>query len=368
MERFDIQPVLTSILPDVASFIWNWSTNRAEKSSNKRRRQENRLTVERRLRWVLLENPIATDFPQHGFCIRDSSGLIRGLLLSFPAAVLAADQRLLGLCSGSFFVEPQVRPLGFYLFKRYLASSAYSFFFATSCNENSGPVWTAVGAYADPNSETEYILPLRLDVTFPALLTSRTSRPVAARMARVIGSCANLLQLLTKNSAKLTIQPCRDWDKLSELFRRHRSAHVVTTDRSAAFLQWRYAQNSPHQAVDIFLFRDKRGNEGWFSLGVVVRGRQGQIRGHVLLDAIWPKDKMSFKDIFPSILDVTPVNSDAIYFRPRPDINYRHCSPWIFRRKLRGPQIFVHMAKGSAPLAISSLDLVPADGDSGLLN
>src|SRR5437016_10647197 len=126
MERFEIQPVLSSAVPAVASFIHRWHTDRDGSSSIQR--------IERCLQWLLIENPLTTDVCHHGFCIRDDSGVIRGLLLSFPWAFLAADQRLLGLCSGSYFVEPPARAMGFFLFKKYLDSVGYAFFFATTCN------------------------------------------------------------------------------------------------------------------------------------------------------------------------------------------------------------------------------------------
>src|ERR1700681_675835 len=127
MERFEIQPVLGSALPDVARFLCRWR-DRDEDSSAQRAVREDSMSLEKRLRWLLLENPVTTD-SSHGFCVRDHQGLIRGITLCFSSAFLAAGQRLLGLCSGSFFVEPQARMLGFYLFKKYLRSPGYSFFF-----------------------------------------------------------------------------------------------------------------------------------------------------------------------------------------------------------------------------------------------
>src|SRR5437660_1211754 len=123
MERFEIQPVLTSSLPDVASFLGRWNDNQAGgRLSVDHPVRDDALNIERRLRWLLVQNPAKTDGSQHGYCIRDTVGVIRGLTLSFPATFLAADRRLPGLCSGSFFVEPQVRTLGYYLFKKYLSS------------------------------------------------------------------------------------------------------------------------------------------------------------------------------------------------------------------------------------------------------
>ena len=96
MERFEIQPVLSSALPDVANFLRRWRDNQGEGSSLQYPVREDSLSIERRLRWLLVENPVITEGSQHGFCIRDRWGIIRGLTLSFPAAFLAADQRLLG--------------------------------------------------------------------------------------------------------------------------------------------------------------------------------------------------------------------------------------------------------------------------------
>jgi len=359
MEHFEIQPVLSSALPDVASFLSRWRDNENENESSSAQQlfREDPLSIERRLRWLLLDNPVVTDDAPRGYCIRDHSGIVRGLTLSFPAAFLASDQRLLGLCSGSFFVEPQARTLGYYLFRKYLSSPGYSFFFATTCNANSGALWRKVGGCAVPNSETEHILPLRLDVMLPALVNVRTSSVVASAVARIFGRCANpVLQILARQSSELTIEPSRDWQKLSELFHRHRVADWITSDRSPEFLEWRYGHASPHRPCDIYLFRDKRGNEGWFALGNMLRGRQGQIRGTVLLDAVWPREKMSFRDIFPEILRLVAGTADAIFFRPRPGLDYCECSRWIIPRRSDPPPAFVITRRGNPPLAVASLD------------
>ena len=358
MKGFEIQPVLDSAVPAVASFIHRWHADRDGSSSIQR--------IESRLQWLLMENPLTTDVSHHGFCIRDDSGVIRGLLLSFPGAFLAADQRLLGLCSGSYFVEPQARAMGFFLFKKYLNSFGYSFFFATTCNAASAAIWQKSGACAVPDSETEYILPLKLDVMLPALLAARTSSRLAAGTARTFGRWANpMLHFFAQGSGKLTVERCRDWEKLSALFRRHRSQNLITTERSAQFLQWRYGPGSPNYPSDIYVFRDELGNEGWFSLGKMIRGRhQVQVRGCVLLDAIWPRGKMNFKDILPAILQLVPSEADAIFFGPRSGIDYGKCSRLIIPRRLEAPTVWVIARKGNARLQVSALDLVIADGDS----
>jgi len=357
MERFSIQPIVSSALPDVANFLSKWRDDENENSTAQGVFCESSASIERRLRWLLLENPVVTNGVPHGYCIRDRLGSIRGLTLCFPAAFLTGDQRLLGLCSGSFFVEPPARTLGYYLFRKYLASPGFSFFFATTCNANSGPLWQRLGGCAVPNSETEHILPLRLDVMLPALVSARTSSGVASEMARLFGRCANpIVRLLERQSTALTIEPSRDWEKLSKLFHRQRVAEWITSDRSPEFLQWRYGGTSPQRPCDIYLFRDRRGNEGWFALGNVLRGRHGQIRGAVLLDATWPQEKMSFGDIFQEILRLVAGKADAIFFRPRPGLDYCQYSRWIIPRKSDPPPAFVITRKGDPPLAAASLD------------
>jgi hypothetical protein len=378
MERFEIEPVFRSALPDVAGFLHRYRSNEAadapvkhppdqQSSSPRQAVPENALSIERRLQWLLLENPVAADDVSFGHCLRDPMGVIRGLNLSFPAAFLAGNHRLLGLCSGSFFVEPAARSLGFFLFKRYLGSPGYSFYFASTCNANSSEIWRKIGGCAVPHSDTEYILPLRLDVVMPAFVANRTSSEVLSSVARICGQGVNpLLRFLTRPSAQLAIEPCRDWQKLSDLARRHRSEEHITSDRSAAFLQWRYGPTSPLHPCGVYLLRDKHGNEGWFALGDLTRGdlntgEQHQFREAVLLDAIWPRQEMNYSEIFREILRAASASADAIFFRWQPGLDAREYSRWVIPHRLPAPRAFVTTPRGAPHLALDSLDYDDSD-------
>jgi hypothetical protein len=351
--HFEIEPILSSALPDVAAFLHRWRSNQAGGAA-----PQSSLSIERRLRWLLTENPIATKGSPLGYCIRDRTGVIRGTNLCFPSAFRAGDQWLLGLCSGSFFVEPGVQSMGFYLFRKYLSSPGYSFFFATSCNAKSEPLWRVLGGRAVPHSETEYFLPLRLDVIIPALVAARTSSGVARGMARNAGQVANsVLRFLTRHPAALTIEPCRDWEKLSALYRRHRPANYITSDRSAEFLQWRYGPASPLHPCGTWLFRDREGNEGWFCLGNLTRGG---VRGVYLLDAVWPRTKMSFRKIFREILRVASADADVFIFRRRPGLEHRDYCRWAIPHRLDA-RTFVISPKGAPLLDPEAFD--PDDND-----
>jgi hypothetical protein len=359
--HFELQPVLRSTLPDAAVFLQRWYSGQ-EGSPSKRLASEGVGSIERRLTWLLSDNPAATTECTFGYCLRDSLGVIRGLNLSFPVAFVSSDTRLLGLCSGTFFVEPSARSLGFYLFKRCLNIPGCSFYFASTCNTNSSELWRAVGASPIPNSDTEYILPIRLDVVIAAYVAYRTSSLGAARIARMCGRSVNpILRLLTRPSAKLSIERCHDWEKLSELSRRHRSPDHITSDRSPAVLEWRYGPKSPSYPCGVYLFRDKLGNEGWFSLGHLTRGNGQQFRSSVLLDAIWPRKQMSYRDLLQQILRVAVATADAISFRWQPGLDHSEISRCVFPRKLGAPRAFVRIPKGAPTFLPDSLDYDDSD-------
>ena len=363
MERFEIQPVLASALHEVASFVCRQSSNQNADSILRPAVHGNSRNMEARLRWWLLENPFAAKDSIHGLCVRDHLGIIRGVTLCSPCAFLVADRRLVGLSSGSFFVEPEARSLGFYLFKKNLGLPNYSFFYSTTCNSASAKLWEKLGGRAVANAEPEHILPLRLASLLPALLPERVSTRAVSSIARVCGRIVDpILRYSDRRSEELTVERSQDWPKLSGLFHRHRPKDWITTDRSPEFLQWRYGQNSG----GVYFFRDKRGNEGWFALGYMARGRRGRIRGSVLLDAVWPREKMSFREILTSVVRLAAADADLISFRPRPGLNYGDCGGWFIRRKPAAPSTFVINPRGDSQVTASLLDLVAADGDGAL--
>jgi len=349
MDRFELQDLASNALPDVAAFLNEWRGGEAVAS------------IERRLQWLLIDNPAARRDSRIGYCVRDSEGAIRGLSLHFPVGYLSGEERLSGLCSGSFFVEPQARSLGFYLFKKFIRTHEASFYFASTCNAESAELWKVMGGCPVPNSETEYLLPLKLDGVIPAFVAARTSSAAATGMARLVGRGANpILRFLTHSSTNLAIEPCQDWEKLSYLFRRHRRPDHITTDRSPAVLEWRYGTRSPTHPCGVYLVRDKKGNEGWFALADLARS-EGGLRESVLLDAIWPRETMEYKSIVQDALRIASATADAIYFRWQPGIDYREYSRFMIPRKLDAPRAFVSVPKGTPRFPLDSFDYDDSD-------
>lgn len=331
--RLELQPILDSDLAAVAAFLHRSRTAQAlQTSEHPQPVSDGPLTIERRLRWLVSQNPIARDGYPRGYRVVDDEGAIRGVNLHFPSAFLTGQQRLYGLASGSWFVDSPARSTGFYLFKKYLSTPGYAFYFATTCNRNSEPLWRALGGRPVPNSETEYIVPFHLDVVIPAFVGTRTSNPLAREIARTAGRCVNpVLEMLTRRSSALTIEPCQDWEKLAALFRRTCPEDRVVSDRSAEFLEWRYGPSSPAHPCRIYVFRDGQGNEGWFCLADLVRSG---VQGPLLLDVVWPRDKMNFKDIFQEIAAVADSGADALFLRRQPGFDSREFCAWAVPHKL----------------------------------
>jgi hypothetical protein len=358
--RFELAPVSRSTLPDVAAFLHKWRSTEVECSPVYL--QETVGSIERRLRWLVSDNPAASSESIFGYCVRDSLGAVRGVDLCFPVAFLFSDKRLVGLCSGSFFVETAARSMGFYLFKRCLKNPGYSFQFASTCNAYSSELWRTIGASPIPNSDREYLLPIRLDMVIAAGVEYVTSSQAAAGIAHICCRCANpILQFLTRPSAKFFIQPCQDWEKLSDLSRRHCPPDCITSDRSPAFLQWRYGPGSPAHPCSVYLFRDERGNEGWFALGHVSRGKVWQMRTAVLLDVIWPRETINYRAVLEQIIRVTAGTADAISLRWQPGLDYRSYSRCVISRKLSAPLAFVRFPNGLPRFALNSFDYDNSD-------
>jgi hypothetical protein len=364
MQPFEIQPLFAPALSQAAQFLHRWRANEADGKPDPLRTGETAAGIETRLRWLLVANPAAREDQPLGYCVCDAEGTIRGLNLCYPGAFLWGDQRLFGLGAGSFFVETPARSLGFFLFKKFLNVPGYTFYFATTCNPLSALLWNKLGGAAVPSSAADYILPLRLDRMFPAFIAKKTSNRAAAMLAGLGGRCANpLLRLLIRPAPELTVEPCADWEKLAALARWHRPAQFVTSDRSPEFLQWRYGAASPLQPCRIYLFRDRQGNEGWFSLGDLMRGRQVQLRGSVLLDVIWPREKMSFRGILQAIVGQATPGADGIVLRAQPEFDYREFSRWVIPYKLPAPRAFVKTRAGAPAPEPEAIDL--EDGDYG---
>jgi hypothetical protein len=356
MERFEIHPLLWSAIPEVAAFLQQSRLrDAADRPLWPAFAGESAHSLQGRLRWLLVDNPVARECSNFGYCIRDGRGAIRGMDLAFPAAFQWGDKRLLAFGSGSFFVDPEASSQGFYLFKRYLSSPRYSFFFSASCNARSAALWRHVGGQPIPGSDMEYVIPVGLKTLLPTL--TATARGVAPVLARSCGRVVDaVFRLLKRPSGGITTEPCLDWQKVSGLWQLHRDPNQITASRTSAFLRWQYGCGSPLDRSTTYLIRDKQGREGWFALGRVRRGKQGQLRALVLLDAVWPRESNLLDSILRESMRLAASEADLLLLRGRPDLPVRTYRGWMLSRKLEAPRAFVVMSKVSGQLPVHLLN------------
>jgi len=357
MEKFGIEPVFPQALTEIAGFLLKCRAPDMPSPSAGENAARDLADIEHRVRWLLLDNPAARDAEPLGFAARDQDGIIRGLTLCFPARFLRGEERISGLGSGSFFVDPAMRSAGFFLFKKYIARPGYSFYFATTCNLASAPLWKQLGGVAVRGSEVELVVPLKLDTVIANRVARKFPGAVATEIARFGGRCATpLFGLLSRSNARLKVESCRDWEKLAALSRRHIRPDCLTSERSEGMLYWRYGPNSPTAAAGVYLIRDNLGNEGWFALSGVATRASDKIMGCTLLDAIWPSKEIRFRDILPQIMRMAPVRADAISIRCKPDFDFASAWRWFHRRKPASPRAYVIAARGMSSMNAELFD------------
>jgi len=357
MENFHIEPVFPPDLPEVAGFILKQRAGETETSLDRRMGTEDTAGIERRLRWLLLDSPAARPAEPLGYCLRDRIGAIRGLNLCFPAPFLVGQKKILGLGSGSFFVDPEARTLGFYLFRKYLACPGYAFYFATTCNAASAQLWSQLGGIPVRRSQTAYRIPLRLESVIARRIASIIPGKTATKIARFGGRCAgSLLSLAVRSATEVAVSPCRDWDKLADLSRRHRPDNTIMSERSAELLQWRFGPASPAHSCGVYLTRDSLGNEGWFAVSDSAAQVDGKWQVCTLLDAIWPREFMNFGDFVYAVTQTAADSAEGVLVRCRLDLDWTDGRHWILRQKLPAPRAYVVVPEGAPAITTNLLD------------
>jgi hypothetical protein len=96
-------------------------------------------------------------------------------------------------------------------------------------------------------------------------------------------------------------------------------------------------------------------------LGHLIRGETNQFRATVLLDAIWPREQMSFRDMLEQILRVAAATSDAISFRWQPGLDADEFGPCVIARNLGAPRAFVRRAKSGPAVSAALFDYDDSD-------
>ena len=94
-----------------------------------------------------------------GETLRTPDGKIAGMILAVPRLYLLGDKTLLGLAAGDFFIDAAARMQGFFMLRRYFKLSHGDFWFANSCNRQSGPLWAKCGCSWCPSRMSSTSIP-----------------------------------------------------------------------------------------------------------------------------------------------------------------------------------------------------------------
>jgi hypothetical protein len=346
MAAFRTFPILESDLSEVSTFLGRSmnamvAATRVDAIAGEQAARSS--TWQDDLLW-LVDNPARREDILLGEILRSEDGTLAGMILTIPWVYRLGDRRLLGLAAGNFFVDAEARMQGFFLFRRYLAARGVDFWYASSCNQQSGLLWAKSGGVQVENSDLEYLFIYQMG---PLLEEAALRRRVPRRLAgslRWAGPLAGLAAAPRRPKTSLSSETCEDWDRLEALAERCRDPERLTCDRSAAYLRWKYGRATeagPGSGPEVHRFSDGLGHEGWFSLGYSTRGQFEQIRGASLLDAVWPTGHVDFSEVLAKIIEVAASKADVLSIRDRSAFGLRDGYSGLRLRKLPAPEAFL---------------------------
>ena len=361
MATFRIDPVHEADLPAIADFLETAARMRPD-ASELELADTSAPAVLRRLRWRLLQNPARRDDLELGQVVRDDSGRVQGVHLLFPSHYRHGARRLLGVCSGYFFVAPEARMQGFFMFRRTLGLKGIDLLFATTCNANSAALWAKVGGQAVPGSEYEYLLPVRFGPVAEEVVLRKGWGKAAATAARMAGTIVSPMMGLG-GGGPWRLAPTDDFAHLAAIAEENRDPAILAADRSAPYLRWRFADTPQASSTDLLVFSTASGRSGWVAARRWTRGRRGQIRALLILDAVAPSDGFDPSSLYASLVDHYAGRIDLISAQGDPRFWGMGQVRRLHARHLGNPRAF---ARGSLDglSAASLLRLMPADGDT----
>jgi hypothetical protein len=295
------------------------------------------------LRWLLGNPDLRPDDPL-GEVLRTPEGKLAGMILAVPRAYRLGDRRLRGLAAGNFYVDRSARMQGFFLLRRFLKTPGIDFYYANSCNIQSGTLWLKCGGAQVPESEVEYLFPFRLGPLIQEVALRKHLPWPSAGLARLAGAMATPLAAPRPPASRLDVEPCDDLERLATIAERDRDPEAFECERGVPYLRWIYGgdtDQAPSTAHHLYRFSDDRGNEGWFALNDSRRGRSLQVRAARLVDVVWPRRQIPLADVLAAIIRTAAPRSDVLTIRGRVGLGLEGGMPGFRRRTLPAPEAFL---------------------------
>lgn len=319
-------------------------------------------SVESRLRWFLLQNPVRDPQVPLGCGLRSPAGELVGCILCAPQDFRFQQQTLTLMGSSSFYVDERYRGSGGLLFLKFSEFGRRWPLFGNSANADAARLWKARGGTPIPFSDHELFGVVHWGPVIEELLRrrggGRLSRFAGRASSRVVG-LAKRLKLAGSESADLFRLAAAE--EVMEL-PIHEPPMELTAKRDLQYIRWRYYSNQD-ATVAVFAFRSKRlGAEALVTVNQSLRGYREQIRTLNLLDIYPAVNPDVCASIVGALLGHYLNTVDAIVLRghnrERQELFLRQ---GFVRRQLDAPNGW--FLDKSRLLPTGNLYLVPADGD-----
>ena len=239
------------------------------------------MSPERRLRWLLLQNPARTPEVPLGWCIRDAGRRVVGALLCVPFRVAARGVTRTALMSCKFFVDELYRGAGLVPFRSYLKLGRQYPLFCTSANAVSGELFAGAGGYAIAGTDHTMLGVGRHAPLAEEWLFRRTGRP---ELSRVAALPARLLPRRSIGRGEGELRPLASVEEVVALDLPP-PGDAIAVVRDLSYLRWRYF--SGESANEVLCFRGIGAAARMVVVNQVRSGHRSQIRVLNVLD-VWP--------------------------------------------------------------------------------
>jgi hypothetical protein len=305
-ERAAIGQIEPSDIPDVAAFL-----ERHQRAGDIP--ATGPLDPQRRLHWLLLENPARGDDIPLGWCIRDGDGRVAGAMLCVPLRVAAQGFAETALMSCKFFVDDIHRGLGIGLFMRYLKLGQRFPLLATSANAASGALLAQFGGYTIAGTDHTMLGVHRPAPLAEEWLHRRTQRRGLARILALPARLARgRMRTRAANDPGGELIPISGVDDLRAL-QLTPSADALAVVRDVTWCEWRYF-SAGRGGYDLFRFRWD-GEDRLVVVNLIASGYRAQIRVLNVLD-VWPPLAPQSARALAAVLGARYVNRfDAMWLR-----------------------------------------------------
>ena len=292
-------------IPDVAAYL-------ARQAGAGEAVMASPMPPERRLRWLLLENPARTHDVPLGWCIRDAGRSVVGALLCVPFRVAARGVTRTALMSCKFFVDESYRGAGVVPFRSYLKLGRQYPLFCTSANAVSGELFAGAGAYAIGGTDHTMLGVTRHAALAEEWVFRRTGRP---ELSRVVALPARLLPRRSIGRGEGELRPLPSVEAVVALDL-PLPGDAIAVVRDLSYLRWRYF--SRESANDVFCFRAVRAAARMVVVNQVRSGYRSQIRVLNVLDVWPPLDADSAPPLTRVLWQRYRGRFDALWLRSQP--------------------------------------------------